>query len=248
MNPKALGNKKTRVEGFRTIRDFARQTRETILNEGRAPSIVVDGKVDDDMVVTGPSRCGLRERQGMRGEIRIDKSLTSDFTLIVKHNALFAALLAELGTAFDCVGLVRNPLAVLASWQTVELPVHHGRIPAGEQFDSALQGSLRSEPDVLRRQITILNWFFDSYRAHLGPSKIIRYEDLVSSGGSVLFGLVGRGRAPPVPLENRNSSPTYREVEPELLMDALFETGGAWMDFYALADCKHVADTICARR
>ena len=238
----------TNGEASRCIEDFARQTRASVLLEGRAPSIVVDGRVDDDMVVTWPSDSGLRERQARRGEIQLRKPLTPDFTLIIKHNALFAALLAELGRAFECVALVRNPVAVLASWQTVDLPINGGRIPAGERFDDELQGLLQKEPDVLQRQIRILNWFFTSFQTHLPPDAIIRYEDLVSSGGRALFRLIGQDAVPPVPLENRNDGRVYRRVEPELLLDALNKERGAWSDFYSLADCMRVVDRIGAHR
>ncbi len=200
------------------------------------------------MVVTWPSESGLRERQARRGEIQLRKPLTPDFTLIIKHNALFAALLAELGRAFECVALVRNPVAVLASWQTVDLPINGGRIPAGERFDDELQGLLQKEPDVLQRQVRILNWFFASFQTHLPPDDIIRYEDLVSSGGRALFRLIGQDAVPPVPLENRNDGRVYRRVEPELLLDALNKERGAWSDFYSQADCMRVVDRIGAHR
>ncbi len=188
INSSTFAGVATNGEASGRIEDFARQARASVLLEGRAPSIVVDGRVDDDMVVTWPSESGLRERQARRGEIQLRKPLTPDFTLIIKHNALFAALLAELGRAFECVALVRNPVAVLASWQTVDLPVHGGRIPAGERFDEELQASLQKEPDLLRRQIRILNWFFASFQTHLSSDDIIRYEDLVSSGAWRCFG------------------------------------------------------------
>ena len=127
----------SRDEACLRIKDFTRQVRARILEEGRAQSFQREGRLDDNMVVGELSRDGLRTRNVSWGEIEVHKALETNFTLVVKHNALFAALLGQLATSFACLALIRNPLAVLASWQTVSLPVHDGRIPAGERFDSA---------------------------------------------------------------------------------------------------------------
>ena len=152
--------------------------------------------------------------------------------------------MSELTDSFSCLAVVRNPLAVLASWQTVDLPVHLGRIPAGEQFDLELQRVLSKEPHVLRRQIAVLNWFFAAFRTHLQPHNIIRYEDLVSSGGLVLYRLIGRNGTQPVSLENRNGNRLYSGLSPEVLLAALKKESGAWSEFYAASDCEKVADMI----
>ena len=226
------------------VEEFACRTRARIPVEGRAPSVQVDGRLDDARVATRDGAGGLRQPRGGQGEILIDKPLSGGFTLLIKHNALFAALLPGLVTSVACLALVRNPLAVLASWQTVALPVHQGRIPAGEQFDRELHRTLENEGDVLRRQIVVLNWFFRRYRAHLEPESILRYEDLVESGGQVLFGRLGCMDAPSVPLENRNGNHAYVGWEVDTLLASLVNEGGAWSEFYTAADCEQVADMI----
>ena len=238
----------TQSEACLRIEDFTRQARARILGEGRAQSIQRDGRLDDNMVAGEFSRDGLRTRNVSWGEIEVQKALRPEFKLLVKHNALFAALLPRLVRSFACLALVRNPLAVLASWQTVSLPVHDGRIPAGEQFDANLRDRLTAEPDVLRRQIIVLNWFFSGYLVHLERDNIIRYEDLVNSGGSVLFRLLGQAGAAPTSLENRNTNLLYQGAAPEVLLEALIEAGGAWSQFYDRAECERLADLISARR
>ena len=179
------------------IGDFVEQTRAQIVMKRWAPTIQVGGCLDDNRAVSRYTATGLRQLRGEWGEIAIDKPLSDRFTLLIKHNALFAALLPWLTPSFSCVALVRNPLAVLASWQTVDLPVHRGHIPGGEQFDHHLHRALEQEPGVLQRQIVILDWFFARYQAYLTPGSIIRYEDLVDSGGLALFHLLGHSRASP---------------------------------------------------
>ena len=230
------------------IEDFVRRARTGIPAEGRAPSVQVDGRLDDDRVSGWGRAEGLRRTQGGQGEILVDKPLSSAFVLLIKHNALFAALLPSLAMSTAFLALVRNPLAVLASWQTVDLPINRGRIPAGEQYDLELQRDLDGEGDVLRRQIIVLNWFFDRFRTHLEPQSILRYEDIVASGGRTLFDRLGRGDAPVVPLENRNGNRAYASTEIGRLLNTLVRESGAWTEFYTVTDCERVANMIRSMR
>lgn len=223
------------------IRDFAARTRARLLAEGRGPSVQVDGRLDDNLVAPERFGAALRRPRGALGEIQAQGPLSEGFALLIKHNALFAALLPGLTPFFSCLGLVRNPLAVLASWQTVDLPVQRGRIPAGERFDRRLQRRLEREPDVLQRQLAVLNWFFAQYRAQLPPRRILRYEDLIASGGLTLLRQLGRSDAQTAALSSRDRSLLYRQAEPARLLAALLGAGGDWRHFYSEADCVALA-------
>ncbi len=226
------------------IRRFVRRTRKGIRATGLAPSLQVAGRLDDNVVAV-EAEAGLRRRQAELGEIRIDKVLSRRFTLVVKHNALFAALLPELTGLFDCLALVRNPLAVLASWQTVDLPVGRGRIPAGEQFDPQLRVALDAAPDVLARQLIVLDWFFAQYADNLPGERVLRYESLVEGDAEALYRLLGRTSSARESLANRNAHGAYGSAAIEDLLTAL-EVGGAWTRFYAAADCEQAAEAIRA--
>ena len=170
----AFGGMDTLHDACTRIGDFAEQARARILAERRAPSVQVEGRLDDNRSASRHTDAGLRRLRGGWGEIAIDKPLSAHFTLLIKHNALFAALLPRLTQSFACLALVHNPLSVLVSWQTVDLPVHRGRIPAGEALDGELHRMLEREPDVVSRQLIVLDWFFgwfsgDGYRAR--PSR-----------------------------------------------------------------------------
>ena len=228
----------------RRIAAFVARARRRVVDAGVALSVHVDGRLDDQMVA--PGRCGAPRRpQGERGVRRIDKRLDSGFVLLVKHNALFAALLPRLTRHFPCLALVRNPLAVLASWATVDLPVHHGRVPAAERFDPALCAALDSEEDVLRRRVVVLNWFFARYCDALPKRRIIRYEDVVRSDGDVLrraLGNTGAGAAGP--LRNRNASAVYQGVAGEPILAALLSAGGPWTTLYSAEECRAAANAL----
>ena len=230
------------------IERFVESTRARAIAEGIVPTVHVHGQLDDDRVEGEAGDDGLRRRRGEQGEIALATALAPDFGLLIKHNALFAALLPHLAPRFDCLAIVRNPLAILASWQTVDLPVARGRIPAGEQFDPGLRASLDAEPDLLRRQVGILNWFFQQYDAYLDARKVIRYEDLIATGGRVLYQALGDAQAPPEALASRNDNVAYDAVDVGRLLQALLERGGAWSGFYAASELAAVAEAMPARR
>ena len=191
-----------------------------------------------------PNGGTLRERRGERGEVAIGASLSPVFGLLIKHNALFAALMAKLPLRFPCLAIVRNPVAVLASWRTVDLPVGRGRVPAAEQFDGELRWALDREHDVLRRQITVLNWFYRQYRAHLPASAVIRYEDLVDSDGAALYRALGHAVPVPERLVSRNANPVYDQADVETVLSAVLDADRAWAPLYDEADCVAVAEAI----
>ena len=227
------------------IRELARNARAQILAERQAPSVHVGGRLYDNIVAPDPADHGLRRNQGEWGRIEIDKSLSNRFALVIRDNSVFAALMPELSAHFPFLAVVRNPLSILASWQTVNLPVQGGRVPGAEMFDRNLRRALERKPELLSRQVFIIDWFFARFRAHLAPENVVRYEDLVDSGGIALFRRLGHADARPVALTSRNASPLYDAATIDKLLSALLETCGFWTDFYGPADCERVADRIC---
>ena len=241
---KAFGGMETPQGACARIGDFADQARAGLVAERRAPSVQVDGRLDDNRSASRHTDAGLRRLRSEWGEIAIDKPLSEHFTLLIKHNALFAALLPRLTESFSCLALVRNPLSVLASWQTVDLPVHRGRIPTGEELEGDLHRALERESEVLARQIIILDWFFGQFHAHLDPANILRYEDVVESGGMVLFRRLGHEDTRPSELQSRNDSTLYGGVMIDTLLKVLLDRGGHWARFYGREDCERVAEGI----
>ena len=244
---KAFGGMETPAGACKHIGEFALQVRARILAERRAPSVQVEGCLDDNRRAARHTEAGLRRLGGEWGEIAIEKALTPRFTLLVKHNALFAALLPRIADSFPVLALVRNPLAVLASWQTVDLPVNRGRLPAGEELDPTLRRALAQEAEVLRRQVIILDWFFARYHEHLDSSNILRYEDVVESGGLDLFCRLGHADAPRVALESGDADARWDAAAVDALLRALRERSDAWTHFYRPSECEALAVRMCRR-
>lgn len=229
------------------IERFVRQTRARIRHEGRAPALTVDGALADDLV-SNDAAAGLRRAVSERGDIAVGGSLSKGFTLVVKHNALFAALLPRLSRRFPCVGLVRNPLAVLASWRSVDLAVHDGHVPVGERFDPGLARTLATQPSALARQVLILDWFFERFITHLPAQRILRYEDVVKTGGVALHRALGVAAPPAESLTERNANALYDGAAAVELLAALLAGRRTWTALYSLADCERLADILLRRR
>ncbi|MDZ4348797.1 MAG: hypothetical protein U1A22_04605 [Xanthomonadaceae bacterium] len=214
------------------IREFATDARRSLLHDGTAPSKVQGGAVPDNPFGAPEPGVGQRRLLVERARLVLDRPPAPGFTLVIKHNAAFTALLPRLTSHWPgrVLALVRQPLAVLASWQTVPVPVADGRVPAGERFDLELAGALMREPDRLRRQLIILDWCFRRYVA-LPASAVLRYEDIIATGGQALYraaGVVGPHHA----LDPRNANPLYRQLDLESLAEALRRHDGAWRQWY----------------
>ena len=64
----------------------------------------------------------------------IGKPLPTDFRLFIKHPAIFTALATRLLVRIPLYAVVRHPLAILASWNTVDMDARLGRWPVAEIY------------------------------------------------------------------------------------------------------------------
>lgn len=225
---------------FATVDRFFQESRVSLLDTGRARTQQVDGLVPDNPFASQRDTHGKRKRETVLGDITIDKPLAQDFTLVVKHNAAFTALLPGLASRFETWAVIRNPLAVLASWQSVDLPVSRGRLPAGERLDAALRERLAGQPVSEERQLMILEWFYSRYRDCLPAERIIRYEAVVASAGGALAHATGT-LVPVTKLQQRNSNHLYDPSWCQAAAGRLLSNQGAWRHFYTAAEVEALA-------
>ncbi|WP_102798338.1 sulfotransferase [Bowmanella denitrificans] len=153
---------------------------------------------------------GKRQVVAQRGQVILPARASGTFRLVVKQNALFTALLSGLTAEYPMTAVVRNPVDVLLSWMTVDLPVNRGRLPAGERFSPALRQSLQQVSSVFERQLMIYRWFIQQFMRHELP--LVRYEDVLASGGAVLDQTMG---LPPV--SRPALAPQPRQFSPQVL-------------------------------
>ena len=173
---------------------------------GHKGGLQLDNPVGQEMA------SGVRKVVAERGLVQLPVREKGSYQLVVKHNALFTALLPELSMQQRVVGIVRNPVDVLLSWLTVDLPVNKGRLPMGERFSCELAQTLRNIDTRIERQWRIYMWFVGQFlRANIA---VIRYEDVVATGGNCLDSAL---QLPPIAREPLSS--LEREFPPLILAE-----------------------------
>ena len=209
-------------------------TRESLLTNRTAMSKAVGGRVPDNPI--GEKRGAednLRKSLVARAVVSFEgKDLSPHFTLAVKHNSAFAAMLEPLLERYPCRGIVRHPLAVISSWNSVNIPVQQGYIPVGQEINPALHRALGRIADRTERQLYILEWFFDRFASLLPREHILRYEDLIETGGRALAVVTPAANALDEPLASRNKNSAYDPAHVLDLGERLLGRQGAFWDFY----------------
>jgi hypothetical protein len=129
--------------------------------------------------------------------------------------------------------VIRSPLTVLCSWQTVPFAVHDGHAGIAETIDTELRRTLAAESDPLERQLRLLSWFFGRYRETLSESSVVRYEDIVATGGRALASIAASAANLDAELTDRNRASVYPPEMIRAIGTRLLETDGAYWDFYS---------------
>ena len=230
-----------RVKSFESLRPeeiaaeigrFCAEQRRSVHLHRRAISKHLDGAVPDNPIGESRTDEGFRKRLVSKGEITVDKDLSPDFTLVIKHNSAFTAVLETLVTRFPVYGVIRNPLATLASWSSVEFNARSGYARAAERLDPALQAKLAAIDDDLDRQIGLLDWFHDRFRRHLPEASILRYESIVASGGQALAVVHPEAAWLREPMESRNTNTLYDHQSMIRIGERLLASEGAFWEWY----------------
>ncbi len=209
-----------------------RKARRRALREGEVITKHVGGEIPDNPFKA--SRDGKEPRQWLasKGRIGVGKDLERDFFLVVKDPPMFTALLPILARRFPTFAIVRNPLAVLASWNSVDIPARQGRVPKAELYDPELVRRLTAIESRLGRQLSLLDWWCERFELFLPQEQIVRYEDLVASGGRALAAIVPAAAGLDEALSGRNANELYDRKDVAEIGDRLLESDGAYWRFY----------------
>ncbi|WP_338518902.1 hypothetical protein [Alteromonas gracilis] len=205
INPQKLTSV-TPVTAASEIKSQIQQIRHSLMSNQAIEHGDKAGVDLDNPIGLGTNETGLRLQKATRGLVTLP-TIDNTTGLYIKQNALFAALAEPLTANFDMFAIIRNPVDVLLSWMTVDLPVNKGRLPAGEKFDKRLAELLRKVPSVIERQITIYSWFVSRYQS--ADLTTIRYEDIIQSQGQALYGPLGLNNTTELSIPQRTFS---REV------------------------------------
>ncbi|MEO5629164.1 MAG: hypothetical protein ABIQ62_05275 [Thermomonas sp.] len=233
-----------RTAALEMVQAFFDASRAELLAHGTATSKHRDGRIPENTFTGDP---GARHSIDMaHGKITVEPRPQPGFTLAVKHNAAFAALLPELATRVRTIALVRHPLAVICSWHSIDIFASDGHIPAAERLDAQLRLRLASEPDRVERQLVVLDWFFGQFLSWLPADAILRYEDIVASQGDLLRRSAGVDGSQAAPLREKNANPDYARVDIPILAERLAARPGSWQALYPVATIAPLARRMCS--
>jgi len=221
------------------IETFCAETRKSLHEHGFAMSKHVGGHIPDNVAAEQVNRSGTRLRHTEHGPVFVEKPLSQNFVLAIKHPVAFSALLETLTQRFECFAIIRNPLATLASWNSLAwLNVRQGHAPIGEKLDSQLHRDLAAEPDAIERQLHILEWFYTRFRRILPERAIIKYEDLVASRGRELAKFFPGAVNFDENLSSKNVNKFYNRALMVDLGERLLRRTGVMWDFYSKRDVE----------
>ncbi|MGH1434234.1 MAG: hypothetical protein ACRBG0_07215 [Lewinella sp.] len=227
------------------IADHFRQFRRSLYFEQSALARTSNGKIVDNAFSEKSPKD--RSRLVTRSKVVFNKSLSPNFTLLMKHCAEFTLILPALLDHYLIYAVIRNPLAILASWNSVDVPVSRGKVAKSARLNPSFHARLNEHPeDLLTRQLFILSWYFEQYQ-QLPERQIIRYEELIVSPAKTLGRIVGHNINFSFPiLENRNANKLYNATNLSRLAERLLQSEGAYWAFYARSSVKDLAQKMQA--
>lgn len=216
------------------IEHFYRAMRRMALEEGTVRTKHVGGEVPDNHFADEREEGGQRRLITESGKIPVGKELRPGFYLAVKEPGLFTAVLPALAKRFPCYAIVRNPLSVMASSNSGQWPKRkRGNPPAAVKYDEGLVRHLAGSKDPLESNFLRLDYFFRRFQQELPVDHVLRYEDIVNSGGRALEVVVPDAGKLDEPLKSRNVNSLYDRDFMLRVGERLLESEGAYWDFYS---------------
>lgn len=158
--------------------------------------------------------------------------------IIVKSNVLFTACLPSLiEKKFKILVTIRNPVAIIKSWRSLNISVSIGKLGIAEKYNSDVH-LIHQEPELLKRQILLLDWLFKQYLQNKDALHIIKYEQLVNNPG-ILNEIDENLHLSDLPqLTSRNDSHYYKHQEEKMIINALHKYGNFFSHFYPKLDAE----------
>ncbi|GGE00829.1 hypothetical protein [Planktosalinus lacus] len=236
--PIAAHHFKSKLTPEKVVKNAFATYRKQLLKNQAVPIRTRAGKITDNAYSTDNK---TRKKVLERTLVEFDKNLNSDFTLILKHCAEFTLILDKLVKSYECFAIVRNPLSVLASWHSVDVPVSEGRVYKSEILNSDFHIQLERIKSLKDKQIFILNWYFSQFTM-LPTQNIIKYEDIIASQGTELSIISGKDTFSKDTLSNHNKNSLYnKKAMASYLQMLLTCSEGAFLDFYSIEEIERFA-------
>jgi hypothetical protein len=106
------------------------------------------------------------------------KKKFSQNKIFIKNNLLFTSCIAELSKQYKIIAIIRNPISIIQSWQSLDLPISKGVVKSGLKYSSSLK-NISGDEGLLIKQIKIIDWFYNQYLVN--KVTLIKYENFIES-------------------------------------------------------------------
>ncbi|TDR23774.1 hypothetical protein [Marinicella litoralis] len=158
---------------------------------------------------------------------------TCDKIWIVKSNVFFTALLNQLlkSKHFQLLVTVRDPIAVIKSWRSLDFSLSKGRSMIAEKFDPSSVVGHENE-GVLVKQVLLLDWMFKKYYENINDISVFKYEDLVENPSIIGEQLNIRSVNKDMSLASRNNNAFYDHSESKEIETCIRKYGRYYQYFY----------------
>lgn len=214
---------------------FANQ-RAAVKDEGKVKGLAVDGRLADDHYAPAPGPDGFRPQVAVQGERWLDRR-KGGYAMVQKQAIQGVFSLGSLPGDLETWAVVRNPLATLVSWTTVDAGVaQRGRSAAVDRILPDVGNQLEQIPDIADRQVALIHRVYQQLADHLPRERVIRYEDIVATGGVSLSAMVPAAAGLSAALESRNLNPIYEPKTMMKLGEKLLDSEGAAWSFHRKAE------------
>lgn len=236
---------KNKTEKIGWLKNQFAEARHTLFSTQTALSKGKEGRLVSNLFSDEPTDDGLRQNITTLQSISFPRLMHGeDFTLIIKHPNAFTVLLPLLKGHFECFAIVRNPLAVLLSWNSTSAQWREGYVPVAERLDGQLRKQLIGANSAFERQLLILARYFKIMREVLPQSHVIRYEDIIKTGGRALSAICPEAQTLNCELPNLNTNSAYNRGKVNSIAEKLLQAPCNWDPFYSKEDIFSLAGSL----
>jgi len=174
---------------------------------------------------------GLRHHVYSDAYIPIEKELTTDFTLVIKHFIPFLLNVEYLMKSYRIYGLVRNPLTVLLSMHTLKTMEEGYYVRHKEVMPNTVE-LIEKKCSKTGKLIQFLSFLFENCLPLLKAGQVIYYEDLISSKGKALHCITSAANLLDENLKNYHSSRYFDKATISEIGAHLLNSKGAFWEYY----------------
>lgn len=159
----------------------------------------------------------------------------ADMPFIIKANAQFTACLDELVKHKDykIICVVRDPIATIMSWRSLDIPVSRGNMKIAETYHSNFDSETKSD-NLLKKQVLILDWFFKQFNCYRNEINLVKYESMVEHTMITISNILDRPIDNITQLKSKNNNIFYNLKEKSIIKAMLQTTGKYYKEFYTI--------------